>query len=354
MSNGEQLDARHLFASCLFEVGVIQGDVIGKQEEGLTNLREARSICQQLAKENPLLISPRFLLGMCEQHLGALLQRLERYEQAAESHQSAIEQWKELIETGDPQQSQLYALATGYRQLGQTYSAMGSTELALREYDKSTRQWRVLAEQIPANPDHHHNVGAVLREWAQLYDQVGRRDDAIRLSWESAHVCEALAARLPDNLPYQQNVVSVYEDLLSYSPQDPRAANRLAWMLTTTGQEPLKNVARALELARVATMSEPENSFCWYTLGAAYYRLQQWEQAAAAFEKASRYQGESQQGFPGYFLAMNAWRLNLKTDAVKIFRSASMWMDQHSPRDVVFQRLKEEAATLLAISQSSR
>ncbi|MEJ5299819.1 MAG: M48 family metalloprotease [Thermodesulforhabdaceae bacterium] len=66
---------------------------------------------------------------------------------------------------------------------------------------------------------------------------------------------------------------------------DPEILNTLAW-LYATAPPPLRNPARAVELAEKATKLSPESAHIWDTLAEAYYSYGSYEKALEAINKA--------------------------------------------------------------------
>jgi serine/threonine protein kinase/Tfp pilus assembly protein PilF len=134
-------------------------------------------------------------------------------------------------------------------------------------------------------------------------------------------------------------------------PQAAGAMNNLAWLLATCEDTRLRDAARAVELATQATTLDGGEQACWNTLGAARYRAGDWRGAAQALGKSMglRKGGDS---FDWFFLAMAHWRLGEKDRARARYDQAVAWMEANLPSDSELLRFRAEAAALLGVRGS--
>jgi tetratricopeptide (TPR) repeat protein len=128
---------------------------------------------------------------------------------------------------------------------------------------------------------------------------------------------------------------------------NPSAQSQLAWYLATMPPA-FRDPVRALELAGQATKREPRNGSYWGTLGAACYRVGDWQGAVAAIEKALPLSSGGD-GFNWFFLAMANQRLGREQEARKWFTRATRWMESIAPHNRTLRRLRAEAAALLDV-----
>ena len=79
--------------------------------------------------------------------------------------------------------------------------------------------------------------------------------------------------------------------------------NGLAWMLATCPDVSLRNPQDAVIFAKHATEILPNDRAIWNTLGVAYYRLGNWEEAQSALYRSMEISDEGD-SFDWFFLAM--------------------------------------------------
>jgi uncharacterized protein HemY len=103
----------------------------------------------------------------------------------------------------------------------------------------------------------------------------------------------------------------------------------------------LKQAQKAVELA-------PTYGLIRNTLGVAQYRAGNWHKAVAALEKSMQLQGGGD-SYDWFFLAMAYWRLGEKEKARQWFDRAVQWMDKNMPRGGELGRFRAEAAELLRV-----
>ena len=122
-------------------------------------------------------------------------------------------------------------------------------------------------------------------------------------------------------------------------------ANNLAWLLATCPRAELQDAHRSVTLAQRAVLLEAQTGEYWNTLGVAYYRAGQWTPAVDALEKSMRYQGGN--SWDWFFLAMAHWRLGEQDKARQCYEQALAWMEKHKPQDPELIRFRAEASELL-------
>ena len=126
--------------------------------------------------------------------------------------------------------------------------------------------------------------------------------------------------------------------------------NNLAWLLATCPDAKVRDGGRAVELAKKAVERAPAQGAYHTTLGAAHYRAAAWNEAVAALEKSAglRNGGDS---FDWFFLAMAHWKLGAKDKAREWYDKAVRWMDTNQPKNEELRRFRAEAAELLGLKE---
>jgi uncharacterized protein HemY len=123
--------------------------------------------------------------------------------------------------------------------------------------------------------------------------------------------------------------------------------NALAWLLVNCPDHALRDPAQALQLAKQAVDLAPKMGDYWNTLGAAHYRVGEWQKAVDALKESMRFR---QGGDPTdwFFLAMAHWRLGDKDQGRTWHQKAVEWMDKQQSQDEEFRQFRAESAQLLA------
>ncbi len=154
---------------------------------------------------------------------------------------------------------------------------------------------------------------------------------------------------LPEALKlYEEALVRTRRRLGPNHPTTLRAMKGLAWTLVVSADPNMREPARGIALAKEVIEQEPKDGNNWNTLGVAYYRAGDWNEAQGALEKSMelRAGGDS---FDYFFLAMTQWQLGHKEQARKWYDQAVAWMEKNRPRDLEFIQFRGEAAKLLGI-----
>jgi Tfp pilus assembly protein PilF len=118
-------------------------------------------------------------------------------------------------------------------------------------------------------------------------------------------------------------------------------ANNLAWSLATCSDPDFRDTQSAIEYAERAVDLQPRLASGWNTLGTAYYRSGQYDEAIAAFDRSMKLSGGN--SFDWFFLAMIHSRLGDQTRAHEWYDRASDWMERECPEDEELLRFREEA-----------
>jgi tetratricopeptide (TPR) repeat protein len=228
-----------------------------------------------------------------------------------------------------------------------------------------------------------------------LYDQE-RYDEARKLHEETLSLQRrVLGAEHPDTLRSMFDLANVLDCqgiseeayrlhqetldvrrrvLTAEHPDTLLSMNNLAWLLANAPDKKVRNPARAVELARDVVQKAPEKKFAWNTLGAAYSRAGDWNNAISALERSMDmgYGGGVAHDF--FFLAMAHWQLGKaagsgqgaggegekttapeqarhRQEARKWYDRGVAWMETHQPKNEELMRFRAEAAELLGIKE---
>jgi tetratricopeptide (TPR) repeat protein len=126
------------------------------------------------------------------------------------------------------------------------------------------------------------------------------------------------------------------------------ALNNLGWLLATCPDVRLREPHDAVDFARRALDLVPNDGNTWNTLGVAYYRVGDWEEARSALYRSMELRNEGD-GFDWFFLAMIHAKLGHKERAQEWYDRAESWTRRHRYRDAELYRFQVEAAQVLGL-----
>jgi tetratricopeptide (TPR) repeat protein len=127
-----------------------------------------------------------------------------------------------------------------------------------------------------------------------------------------------------------------------------RGLNNWAWLLATCPDAAMRNPEEAVRQARRALELVPNDGNTWNTLGVAYFRLDDWDEAQSALYRSMELRNEGD-GHDWFFLAMIHWQRGRKERAREWFDKAVNW-SRHNPRaDDELHRFEVEAAEALGL-----
>ncbi|MHC4487941.1 MAG: redoxin domain-containing protein [Planctomycetota bacterium] len=116
-----------------------------------------------------------------------------------------------------------------------------------------------------------------------------------------------------------------YRKFLETGSHPAVAYNNLAWYFYLTGPKELRNPQKALALALKAVALQPSRSAWRNTLGVAYYRLGQFDEAVETLQA-----GEDG-AFDFFFLAMSYQQLGQPEKAKEAYEKAIQWWEERKP-----------------------
>jgi tetratricopeptide (TPR) repeat protein len=316
----------------------------GRLDEAITEYREAIRI----NKDNPV---AHFSLGNALREKGQL-------DEAIACHKKAIEL--------DPK------FAGAHNALGVALNIKGQVDAAIACYKKALE---LDPNRIPA----HNDLGVALREKGQLDAAIACHKKAIELdpkfAWshnalgvalkekgqlDEAIACHKKAIELDPKFADAHNALGValyykgqvdaaiacYKKALELDPKNAWAQSNLADILTNAADLKRRDPVQAIAEAKKAIELDPKCANAWVTLGEAYYRTGQWQQAITTLDKALAF-FKRDDGATFFFLAMAHHRAGRKDEAQIWYDKAIAWMDQHAPKDPLLLRHRSEAASVL-------
>jgi tetratricopeptide (TPR) repeat protein len=192
----------------------------------------------------------------------------------------------------------------------------------------------------------------------------GLKEDVVQL-WDLRLIRRQLTERgldwdLPPYPPAEEDndrlPLEVEADLGELASGRAEVDNDAAWRLANHPNPRLRDIPRAVTLARTAAERAPDAAHIRNTLGVALYRAGAWDEAVEALEKAEGLAPGRLLAFNGFFLAMAHWHLGHKSDARTWYDRSLRWMDEHVEvlsRDPLhaeeLHRFRGEAEELLGV-----
>jgi tetratricopeptide (TPR) repeat protein len=314
-----------------------------------------------LVKEQPNVLLYWQELGHSLGNYGNLLTDTGRYQQAEAIVRRELEVRQKAVDDFPADPESIACLANAYMDLAKLRGSTGKWQEAVKAIRQELTLRKKHASEIPW-PDIH-----LARTNMQLGDallKTGAQDEAIAAYEEAIAVYKEIRRPKTD----QATALVCWGQCLARagSPNETVDAwlqaaldtdneevpNRIAWFLTTTPELPMQNPEKVIQLAKKAVNLAPQNGSSWTTLGAAYYRAEQWQDALAALDKAMQLPSGGDSG-NWFFLALAQWQRGDAEKARHGYDQAVQWMDKNKPRDDDLHRLRAEAATQLGIREEA-
>ena len=132
--------------------------------------------------------------------------------------------------------------------------------------------------------------------------------------------------------------------------QQALALNNLAWMLATCEDVHLREPERALSYARKAVELAGDEGMYWNTLGVAYFRVQDWDEATKALGRSMELRSDGKgDSYDWFFLAMIHARKDQEEEGRQWYDRAVAWFHNARQGDRELYRFQVEAAQALGI-----
>ncbi|MFO0841568.1 MAG: serine/threonine-protein kinase [Gemmataceae bacterium] len=229
------------------------------------------------------------------------------------------------------------AMATRQRTLGedhpdtlQSLNNVANCQAALGRYAEALKLHRQALERRRAalGPDHPDTLQS-MNNVGVACSALGRHAEALRL--------------------FQETLALRKAKLLDRHPDTVQSMNALAWMLANCPDGALRDTGQALAFAKQVVQLSPDKGTHWNTLGAACYRVGDWNGAVGALTKSMGL-CKGGDGLDWVFLAMAHWRLGDRGQARRWYGRAVEWMDTQ-PEDEELRSFRAEAEDLLEIER---
>jgi serine/threonine protein kinase/tetratricopeptide (TPR) repeat protein len=267
------------------------------------------------------------------------------------------------------------------RELGLIRQWRGRPREAAEAFGQAAATLERLAAEFPDDSTHRaHQAGVLNHLGIALRDLPGEAEAALRSHRQALGLCEQLVAEFPDQPLYRMQLVRSHFGLgivqrLAGRPAEAVRAfrqaldasgpltdslnhhgnrgqfasvhNEWAWLLVTCSDETFRDPCLAVALARASVELEPAEGGFWNTLGVAYYRAGDWDDAVAALEKSEKLAPGKSVAWNLFVLAMTHERLGQTEQARKEYEEAVKWMEKNRPGDKELHGFRAEAEELL-------
>jgi tetratricopeptide (TPR) repeat protein/tRNA A-37 threonylcarbamoyl transferase component Bud32 len=279
----------------------------------------------------------------------------------------ALEIHQRLLAGGHLKGSVERYVARNFVTLGRLQAKAGRSEEAERSFLSAVNLLEPLVEQLPESAVDRAELAWTLAGLADLLTDPSRRRDAEAIYCRVIDHYEKLKADFPKHVNYrrhlflnywrlarlllrmgrQADAAKPYRKAIEIDAEVPPVNNELAWILATSPEPRVRDAALAVQLAQKAVKARQKSGDYWNTLGVAHYRNGDDKAAVAELETAMRLR-EGGDSFDWFFLSMAHWRLGNRNQARTWFDRAVQWMDKHKPHNDELRRFRAEAEAMLA------
>jgi tetratricopeptide (TPR) repeat protein len=204
-------------------------------------------------------------------------------------------------------------------------------------FRRTLQTQEVLVEQNPTAGFLCRSLALTWIDYGQLLSERGRPQET-RWVWRRAL---DLLANLVEEFPRRSDYQAEWLDHL----------NNLAWLLATETDPAVSDPSLAVSLASTAIERAPESPVYWNTLGVAHHRSGNWADAIAALTRSVELSSGGT-SFDHFYLALAHARSGDALMARTWYHRGVAWMRDHRSRQAALLRLRKEAESHLAPSQS--
>jgi tetratricopeptide (TPR) repeat protein len=231
----------------------------------------------------------------------------------------------------------LWIKARALQRLGRADEALGLLKTAVEERSESAQAHRNLAE-----------LSFVL---GRIEEALAAADQLVELQPADFFTWDARAEYLTFKPGSCDRVRADLEKVWELGAHEPWAWNAVAWAHAVHLEHAcpdLYDPARALELARKAVASSPQQGAIRDTLGIVLYRNGLYEEAHTTLLEAME-MGVDETPNMLFSLAMTSWKLGRERDARQYYDRAVALMNRTIPTNPEYLRRRDEAAALLGV-----
>ena len=173
-----------------------------------------------------------------------------------------------------------------YPRFSHAHNNIAAILMPAGQVDEALRHWAAAIEIEPTYGDARYNYGSALLQLGRASDAIPQLQVALQIDPANADAHYNLASAYLQT-GQRADAVASLEKALTIKPQDIEVLTNLAWLLSTSAGEQLRNGRRAVELARRADeLAQGENVNVATTLAAAYAEARQFADAVATAQRA--------------------------------------------------------------------
>jgi serine/threonine protein kinase/Flp pilus assembly protein TadD len=313
---------------------------------------------------NDLQMNTELALGLENQ--GLFFLDTGRLAEAEDALREAVKIHQELLASGRMKSAMERCTARTFVGLGRILAAAGRAEKAEEAYREAVKLLEGSVEESTELALRQAALAQTLANLAKLLKENGRRQETEEIRRRIIGYYAKLRADFPEHAQYKRHLALSHLALasllweldqpskaaeskrkaLELDREDAGVNNDLAWFLATNPEPGLRDTALAVRLAKEAVTAQPKSGDYRNTLGVAHYRNGNDKAAIAELEKAMslRAGGDS---FEWFFLAMAHWRLGERDKARMWFDRAVQWMDRNLQYHDELRRFRAEAEGML-------
>jgi serine/threonine protein kinase/Flp pilus assembly protein TadD len=313
----DSMRARQEFAESQEGLGLLTAHHETDQAERAC--RTALATWETLSQQMPEVPYYRMRAALVLHRLGLVLLDRGQTDEAGACQKQALDLSEKLAESLVTLPECRWSLACSRNGKGQVLAASGRLREAEPEYRSAILLLERLAQDFSL-PDYQGNLAASLYRLGVVLTQ---------------------ANRAPEAAPLFERAQSLQEKLVTACPLVPEYRRALAWDLAACPAERLRNVDRAVILAREVAVEMPDDPRAHLALGVALYRKGDWRNAAAALDQCVRLHPGCGSGL--FYLALVHDRLGQEQLARRWYDQATQWSQKHLPQDGELNSLRVEA-----------
>jgi tetratricopeptide (TPR) repeat protein len=334
----ERPDVADYRSSLGYSLGVLGEALLrrGRAYEAERAYRRKQNLCMKLVADFPNSPDYRDQLGDAHLNMARVMRQVDRLQETVRQYREALSCWQKNAADFPRVRDYRHRVGVAQAELAEVLKILGRLAEAEQAYRRALALQEKLVEEAPALPGSRWALFICRTKLAGLLTAAGRFAEAEKLYREA---------------------VTDYDLVLDRDPMQPRGHpdghNDLAWLLANCPDSQVRDVSRAVRLARRAVELAPGSGRIWNTLGVAHYRAGEWQAAVAALEKSRELLAGQAESYNTFFLAMACWRLGDQERARRWYGEAVRWMEKHQPHDEELRRFRGEAAALLGLEKSS-
>ncbi len=308
----------------------------GRSKEAEESLLKAVTIRETLAKPSPN--NTGFQNNLVDSHskLGQLYSKAGRVNEAEKSFQKAVS-IREVQAKSEPTNTEFqHLLANSNNDLGMVYRNSGRVKEAEESFQKAVTNRESMVKSDPSNPEFQNVLANSHYNLGNLFFHSGRMKDAEDRYKKALDIWIRLKIQLPNNT-YIANRIANSRIILCES---------LLIQVGTQASQLQETQAAFLKLVA----ADPKNPDFLNPLGAILYRLKDYPNAMANFEKARSLKKpmDGEDPFALAFMAMTYKQLKKPTEAVDYLKKCRevLKKETHST-NLSYQVLLKEAETVV-------